>query len=147
MTTNHEGRVLFEQQHHPVVILRMPSRGSVTAIHDWYDEVERILRDAKGPIALVHDLRPLEIITVSAAHRQAVAERTNRLRSSPHVHKLAADARILSNAVLAGAVTAVSWLTGSTPWPQASFSSDEDAIAWSRAQLAKHASSATTKPS
>lgn len=113
----------------------MPARGSVASIEAWYERVERLLFEAVDSIALVHDLRPVELGGMTAEHRRAVAEGTKRLERSPHSRKIAADARIFSNAVMAGAVTAVSWITGSTPWPQANFSNDRDAIVWSSEQL------------
>jgi hypothetical protein len=127
--------VRFEQHLYPVVILRMPKRGVVASVHRWYDEVERILRAADGPVGLVHDLRPVELLSMTAAHRSAVAERTTRLRESPSARRLVADARIASSAVTAGAITAVSWLTGAMPWPQATFTDEHAAITWARARI------------
>lgn len=135
MTTAAVGEVEFDLSRYPVVILRMPARGSVASIEAWYERVERLLVEAVDSIALVHDLRPVELGGMTAEHRRAVAEGTKRLERSPHSRKIAADARIFSNAVMAGAVTAVSWITGSTPWPQANFSNDRDAIVWSSEQL------------
>ena len=127
--------VRFERQLYPIVILRMPRRGSVDGVHAWYDEVERILGAATGPIGLIHDVRPVELLSMTAAHRSAVAERTTRLKSSPSIGRLVADARIASNAIAAGAITAVSWLTGAVPWPQATFTDEQAAIAWTRARI------------
>ena len=135
MSARDEGRVEFERRHARVFLLRMPARGTVEVIHEWHDEVERLLAEAGEPIALVHDLRPVEISSVTAAHRRVVAERTTRLQASPHVRKLGADARILSNALTAGAVTAISWLSGPPPWPHGNFSREEDAMVWARARL------------
>jgi hypothetical protein len=127
--------VRFEHQLYPIVILRMPKRGSVDGVHAWYDEVERILEAATGPIGLVHDIRPVELLSMTAAHRSAVAERTTRLCKSPSARRIVADARIASNAIAAGAITAVSWLTGAVPWPQATFTDEQAAIAWTRARV------------
>lgn len=131
-----ESRVVFERAHHPVVILRMPRRGTVPDIHRWYDEVEALLAQAREPIALLHDLRPVELTSVTALHRAAVAERTLALKNGPYVGRIGADGRIVGNAIVAGAVSVVSWLTGTTPWPQATFSDEAEAIAWCRAKLA-----------
>ena len=46
---------------------------------------------------------------------------TLALRDSGLGNRLGADARIVSNAIVAGAVSVVTWLTGATPWPQATF--------------------------
>lgn len=129
--------VRFERHLYPIVLLRMPKRGSVAGVHAWYDEVERILREAEGPVGLVHDLRPVELLSMTAAHRSAVAERTSRLVQHPSGRRLAADARIASNALTAGAITAVSWLTGAMPWPQGTFTDEAEAIAWARARVAE----------
>lgn len=131
------GSVRFESLGPDVVILRMPAVGSVADVHLWYDEVERLLAASPGPVALVHDLRAPTLSAITAGHRQAVAERTHRLRAPALASKVGADARIFGNAVVAGALTAVSWLTGETPWPQGNFADEEAAIAWSRAELAR----------
>lgn len=129
--------VRFERHHHPIIILRMPANGSVAAIHAWYDEVEAILRSASTKIALVHDLRPVELLSVTALHRAAVVERTLALTGSPLGARIGADCRIVSNAIVAGAVSVVSWLTGTTPWPQGTFANEREAIEWCRATLAR----------
>jgi hypothetical protein len=136
MAEPRDGSVVFERHHYPIVILRMPTNGSVASIHLWYDEVESLLRKATTKIALVHDLRPVELLSVTALHRAAVAERTLALRDSGLGARLGADARIVSNAIVAGAVSVVTWLTGATPWPQGTFSSEHEAVEWCRAQLA-----------
>lgn len=95
-------RVVFELERFPLVVLRFPPSGPEQAIHEWHDEVERILAASEEPVALVHDLRPLELRAVTAAHRAVVAERTRRLRASCFVHRYAADVRLVSNALVAG---------------------------------------------
>lgn len=137
MNPSREGQVVFDDSAYPVIVLRMPERGTIDSIRAWYDEVEKRLRNATEPLALVHDLRPLALSSITASHRHAVAEGTNRLLAPELASKLGADARIFGNAVIAGAVTAVSWMTGATPWPQGNFSDEADAIAWCRRELAR----------
>ncbi len=129
------GTVRFDTSHHPILVLRMPARGDVDSIHLWYDETERWLREARRPIALVHDFRPVEFSSITAAHRRAIADRSGRLPSLPGIRNLAADARIVSNPLAVGAITAVSWLTGAMPWPQSTFSDESEALAWARARI------------
>jgi hypothetical protein len=137
------GGVVFDRSRYPVVILRMPVEGSVEDVHAWYDEVERLLGAASEPIALLHDLRPLALSTVTALHRAAVAKRTLALRDAPHLcARIGADGRIVGNAIVAGAVTVVTWLTGATPWPQGTFSDEEKAVAWCEEQLTRRARAA-----
>lgn len=135
MASEQHGRVVFDERAYPVVVIRMPPRAPVESIHAWYDEVEQRLRDARSPLALVHDLRPLELSSVTALHRHAVAERTSRLFAEPFASKLGADGRIFGSAIVAAAVTGVSWLTGKTPWPQGNFDDEVRAIAWARSAL------------
>jgi len=131
------GDVVSELDRYPIIILRMPKHGSIDSIHRWYDRVEQLLAEAKEPLALIHDFRPVDLLSVNAANRQAIAERVSRIAKSPHVRKIGADARVHANAVIAGAITAVSWLTGSTPWPANNFSNEEAAISWAQVMLGK----------
>ena len=128
-------KVRFELQRYPVVILRMPQAGTFESIHEWYDTVERILREAQSPVALVHDLRALELMSVTARHRAVVAERTLGLKHAGLEARIGADARIVTNPIVAGAVTVVSWLTGTTPWPQGTFTSEPEAVVWCQKAL------------
>jgi hypothetical protein len=127
--------VTFELERYPLVVLRMPQRGSVEQVHAWYDHVERLLRDASAPLALVHDLRRLDLMSVTARHRAAVAERSLALKGAHLADRIGADARIVTNPVVAGAVNVVSWLTGATPWPQATFTNEGEAVDWARRTL------------
>ncbi len=83
----------------------------------------------------MHDFRPVEFSSITAAHRRAIADRSGRLPSLPGIRNLAADARIVSNPLAVGAITAVSWLTGAMPWPQSTFSDESEALAWARARI------------
>jgi hypothetical protein len=142
MTTPRD-RVVFERHLYPIVLLRMPAAGPLAAVHAWYDEVEALLRAADTSLALIHDLRPLDLLSVTSVHRAAVAERTLRLRDAGLDRRLGADARIVSNRFVAGAVSAVSWITGSTPWPQATFANESEAIRWCMTALDLQPVSAT----
>lgn len=127
--------VRFDTSRYPIVILRMPARGGVDAVHVWYDETERLLREARGPIALVHDFRPVEFTSVTASHRRAIADRSARLPTLLGIERLAADARIVSSPLAVGAITAVAWMAGAVPWPQATFSDENAALDWARLRI------------
>ena len=73
--------------------------------------------------------------------RAAVAMRVQRL-SATHASKIGADARIVGGGpIVLGILRAIDWLSGSLPWPQASFSTEAEAIAWARVELAKRSRS------
>jgi len=140
-------KVQFELDRYPVVVLRMPHTGSVQAIHAWYDHVEQLLREASTPLGLVHDLRKPDLMSVTARHRAAAAERSQRLKHAHLAERIGADARIVSNPIVAGAVTVVSWLTGTVPWPQATFSRESDAVDWCLSALGLAQAQAQSEPS
>lgn len=132
-------RVSFDESRWPIVVVKLPAHGPVLGIHDWYDHVERLLGLADRPIALVHDLREIEILSGSSLHRRTIAERMRRLRDDGLHAKLAADARVFSNDVLANVIAVVDWLAGDRPWPQKNFASMEGAFAWAERCLEVHA--------
>lgn len=126
---------VIDQSRYPLVVIRMSRRATSDAIDAWYDEVEALLGAATGKVALIHDMRFVDLSAITAAHRSAVAARTNRLRELGLGEHIGADARIAPNAIVAGAIRAVSWLTGAVPWPQGTFTSEDEALAWSEQQL------------
>lgn len=129
------GQVTFDLTRYPVIVLALPERGDTAGVNAWYDRVEQLLGEARGPIALVHDLRQLDVLAVTALERRAVAQRTTRLSSHPRVGLVSADARIVPNSLMVGALTAITWLAGSVPWPQRTFSSEAEAIAWATSRI------------
>lgn len=125
-----EGRVRFDESRLPIVVVTLPAHGSIDAVHAWYDHVEALLERETRPIALVHDLRNVQILSGTSLHRRTIATRVRRLRERGLDRRLAADARVFTNDLLASVVAVVDWLAGERPWPQRNFADLEQAFAW-----------------
>lgn len=128
--------VRFEVGLYPIIVLRIPSTGDVDGISAWYEETERLLREARSPIALVHDLRAVGLSALTSANRRAVAERSRRLTELSGIELLVADARIVSNQLAVSAMTGVAWLAGKVPWAQSTFTSETEALGWASERIA-----------
>jgi len=140
-------RIEFDFSRLPIVLVRQPEVASVDAIDEWYDVVSRLIVEYPNPIALIHDVRPIDFRTVRADQRVAVARAMQRLEAIPEVTKIVSDCRIVSNPAMVAAVRAVNWLHGHSPWARGTFANETDAVEWSMAQLAHRAREARDLPS
>jgi len=132
--------VRFELAHYPVVLVRFPSEGDESDIHEWYDEVERLLADAEAPIAFVDDIRSLEIAASTAAQRRIAADRHDRLvRTLADKH--AGNARIVGGPIALAILRVFDWLSPA-PWPVAVFTDPDEAMRWCQERVVEARSAA-----
>lgn len=122
--------VRFELTRYPVIILRLPPLLTVPAVDAWHDEIVRLLDEARGLVALVHDGRQLDILRLSGEVRRRISERSRAALTPVRGERIVADARIMASATGAGLITVLGWLMGALPWPIKTFSDEPAALSW-----------------
>ncbi len=125
----------FRVERFPVVVARAPSgRDAARDIPTFYAEWDEAI--ARGPHAVLIDLRDVDPFAVGAARRRKVAEEAERRRDGLE-RTLVAEARLVSTSLVRAMMTAFDWLLPQ-PFrhPICNFSSMAEAEDWLQDQLA-----------
>lgn len=119
----------------PILDVRFCGMPTADNYRHHLEEVTRILQGRSSPIAILLDMREFNPLTVTAQMRKDAAALWHEHRQLM-VRSIAAEARVISNPLVRGVMTAFDWLT-STPdrWPCKQFAVVETAETWLREQL------------
>jgi hypothetical protein len=124
--------VLVDASAHPLVRVVFPSavtNEEYAAVFDRYVEIAK----RPGRIAYEIDMRQLNPLFTPASVRRNAAEVFARHREVL-LRTTLCEARLLSNPLVQGVLTAFDWLTGNK-WPCANFTSQVEMDAWLKRQL------------
>jgi uncharacterized protein YbbC (DUF1343 family) len=117
----------------PIVGVEFPSFFDEAQYRELFARY-RSLSLEHGRIAYIIDMRKFNPLKASAALRKQAAEVFNE-NVSHLVTATVCEARIVSDQLTRGVVTAFDWLTG-TKWPCRTFTSPSEAEDWVQKQLA-----------
>lgn len=101
------------------------------------DELVRIFKAHPAPFIVLLDMRDFNPLKITAAMRKQAAEVWHDNREL-YLRVIVAEARVLTNPLTRGILTAFDWLTGTGKWPCRQFATMSAAEAWLRSKLASH---------
>ena len=101
------------------------------------DALIRIFNAHPAPFILLLDMREFNPLKITAAMRKQAAEVWHDNREL-YLRVIVAEARVLTNPLTRGILTAFDWLTGTGKWPCRQFATMPAAETWLRSKLASH---------
>lgn len=129
------GALRIEARRLPIIDITYVGDPQIDDMRDAFVEYAR-LAERGEPLLWLVDMREFDPVRVGAAHRQAVAEIFREHEAVLRPVSIA-EARVITNPLTRGVVTAFDWLTGANKWPCAQFPNVDEAEAWLRARLAR----------
>jgi hypothetical protein len=125
------GGFVIDESAFPLVFINVSEGAEVAQLEEFFAAYERMLA-RNEPFANVTDVSRVRS-RPNALVRQRLAEWTRSIESRV-VRLSKADARIVNNALIRGAMTAIGWLH-QHPVKQEWFSNREEAVAWAIERL------------
>ena len=124
----------------PIVEVVYPAAFVTSEYRELFERYAQLSLEHRR-LAYLVDLRGFKPLNASAAHRKIGADIFNEF-APVLVPATVCEARIVTDQLTRGIVTAFDWLTGSK-WPCRTFTSPSEAEAWVREQLATNEPSRT----
>ena len=129
------GSSWLDDRHDPIWVQTFPARYTDAELFYAFDRLDAVVVEAaakRGRFCLVSDVTRARV--GNAVHRRRIAQTFSRTR---HLlgDRVAGQAFVMKHAMQRGALTAILWL-GTPPWPIEVFAALDEAMAWSRLQLA-----------
>lgn len=119
----------------PIVIANFPREPGLDTVAQFFAEIEACLDAHDARCAIMTNLTHVNPLKASAKERKLTDDAGKKLR--PKFDKyLIAEARVVPNATLRGALVVIDWLDGAVPWKRTTVASYERALAWLKREAA-----------
>ncbi|MCA9609739.1 MAG: hypothetical protein KC619_29275 [Myxococcales bacterium] len=124
---------MIDESELPILKVHYPMNGTPAQFVAVWDEYCRVAR-ANDRVVYLLDMRYASPMSAPAKVRRLAADLYQKYR---HVLAPSAvcEARIVSNELIRGAITAFDWIKGDHLWPCRTFTDEAQARAWVEAQL------------
>jgi hypothetical protein len=136
LAVSDDPKLVVDASSWPLLIFLYPRIATAETVRDLYETWDEFL--PRGPHAVLSDLRRFNPITASPQVRRMAALEVEKRREVLQ-RLLIAEARVVTDPVVRGLVTAFDWVVGSTfTRPLRNVRSREEAETFLRAEIAKY---------